>query len=49
MTAEPRWLSANDAAAYLNISTEGFRRKVRDGVIPPPSRADFSACFDEYW
>lgn len=36
---EPRWLTADEAAGYLRISTEGFRRKVRAGVIPAPSRA----------
>lgn len=36
---EGRWLTANDAAAYLSLSTEGFRRKVRAGVLPRPSQA----------
>ena len=36
---DPRWLTADDAASYLRISVEGFRRKVREGVIPKPSRA----------
>lgn len=36
---ECRWLTADDAAGYLRISTEGFRRKVRAGTIPAPSRA----------
>lgn len=36
---DPRWLSADAAASYLGISTEGFRRKVRAGMIPAASRA----------
>lgn len=39
MAGEARWLDADAAAGYLRISVEGFRRKVREGVIPPPSRA----------
>jgi predicted DNA-binding transcriptional regulator AlpA len=38
-----RWLDANAAAAYLHLSTEGFRRKAREGVIPAPSRVLGSA------
>ena len=33
-----RWLNADEAAAYLSLSVEGFRRKVRAGVVPKPSR-----------
>ena len=35
---ERRWLNADEAAAYLSLSVEGFRRKVRAGVVPEPSR-----------
>lgn len=35
----PRWLDAEAAAHYLRISTDGFRRRVREGRIPAPSRA----------
>ena len=37
--SDDRWLTADEAADYLRLSSEGFRRKVRAGVIPPPSRA----------
>lgn len=36
---DDRWFTAGEAAGYLRLSSEGFRRKVRDGVIPPPSYA----------
>ena len=36
---ERRWLNADEAAAYLSISVDGFRRKVCAGVNPGPSRA----------
>lgn len=34
-----RWLTADEAAAYLRLSVEGFRRKVRAGIVPRPSMA----------
>lgn len=36
---EPRWLDMDGAAAYLRLSVDGFRAKVRRGIIPQPSRA----------
>lgn len=36
---DPRWLDAEAAAHYLRIGVDGFRRRVREGRIPPPSRA----------
>lgn len=31
---QPRWLPAADAARYLGMETEGFRRAVRRGILP---------------
>lgn len=39
MKDNARWLGTEEAAAYLQISVEGFRRKVRAGIIPAPSQA----------
>lgn len=35
----PRWLSADAAASHLCMTLDGFRRLVRDGRLPSPSRA----------
>jgi hypothetical protein len=43
--ADPtRWLTADEAAGYLRLSVDGFRRKVRAGAIPAPSAALGAAC-----
>lgn len=34
-----RWLTAADAARYVGLDTEAFRRKVRTGVFPRASYA----------
>lgn len=34
---DARWLTADEAAGYLRLSVDGFRRKVRAGTIPRPS------------
>ena len=34
---EARWLPASDAARYVGLETEGFRRAVRRGTLPPAS------------
>ena len=34
-----RWLPASDAARYVGLETEGFRRAVRRGTFPKPSYA----------
>ena len=34
----PRWLSTKMAAAYVCLSEDSFRRKVRGGGLPPPNR-----------
>ena len=39
MTEPPRWLDCAAAAAYCSLTEAGFRRRVRSGVFPKPSRA----------
>ena len=39
MTEPPRWLDCAAAAAYCSLTEAGFRRRVRSGVSPKPSRA----------
>jgi hypothetical protein len=33
----PRWLTASEAARHVGTETEGFRRAVRRGILPPAS------------
>lgn len=35
--AVQRWLSASEAARYVGMETEGFRRAVRRGTLPGAS------------
>ncbi len=37
-TAPPRWLTLDEAAAYLRLREDRFRRMVRAGKLPAPSR-----------
>lgn len=34
---DPRWLDAPAAAAYLCLRVDAFTRKMRSGMVPPPS------------
>ena len=33
----PEWLDTSGAATYLSMRMDTFRKKVRAGVLPPPS------------
>lgn len=35
----PRWLGPHDAALHVGLTFDAFRRRVRDGKLPPPSHA----------
>lgn len=35
--SEARWLPADEAARYLRLGSEAFRRAVRRGILPPAS------------
>jgi hypothetical protein len=34
---DPRWLTSREAAAYLGMKPDGFRKRVREGIIPAGS------------
>jgi len=39
LVSDSQWLDTTGAATYLSLLMDTFRRKVRAGIIPPPSHS----------